>query len=57
VDVNTRIMVVIGSKLTTTHDLVVRKITTKRDLWSLLLLTTEPITTTNDHPIMVVKNF
>jgi hypothetical protein len=49
-----RNVVVVSLNLTTTHPFVVRKITTDRSIWSLLLLTTEPITTTNDHRFLVV---
>jgi hypothetical protein len=49
-----RNVVVVSLKLTTTHPFVVRKITTDKRIWSLLLLTTEPITTTNDHRFLVV---
>jgi hypothetical protein len=55
--VDTMRLVVTDSKLTTTQCAVVRKIMTIQSIWSLLLLTTEPITTTNDHRIMVVNNF
>ena len=55
--VNNKIVVVTISQLTTTLFVVVRKMTTKKSLWSLLPLTTEAITTTNDHPTVVVNDF
>jgi hypothetical protein len=55
--VNIKFVVVVSAKLTTTCHPVVRSITTNKHMWSLILLTTEPITTTNDHQIMVVNDF
>jgi hypothetical protein len=49
-----RNVVIVSSKLTTTHPLVVRKIATDTSIWLLLLLMTEPITITNDHRFVVV---
>ena len=43
--------------ITTIYCPVVEKLTTGNCTWSLILLTTEPITTMDDHIFVVVKNF
>jgi hypothetical protein len=42
---------------TTTYYPVVEKLTTGNCMWSLIVLTTEPLTTMDDHIFVVVKNF
>ena len=43
--------------ITTIYCPVVEKLMTGNCTWSLILLTTEPITTMDDHIFVVVKNF
>ena len=42
---------------TTTYYPVVEKLMTGNCVWSLIVLTTEPLTTMDDHIFVVVKNF
>jgi hypothetical protein len=42
---------------TTTYYPVVEKLTTGNYVWSLIVLTTEPLTTMDDHIFVVVRNF
>jgi len=42
---------------TTKYYSVVEKLTTGNYMWSLIVLTTEPLTTMDDHIFVVVKNF
>jgi len=51
------IVVVNAIVSTTTYYPVVEKLTTGNCLWSLIVLTTEPLTTMDDHIFVVVKNF
>jgi len=41
---------------TTKYYPVVEKLTTGNYMWSLIVLTTEPLTTMDDHIFVVVKN-
>jgi hypothetical protein len=54
--VNNVYVVVSSSKLTTTCYSVVIKLTTGSYTWSLMLLTTRPLTTMDDHIFVVVTN-
>jgi hypothetical protein len=42
---------------TTTYYPIVEKLTTGNCMWSLIVLTTEPLTTMDDHIFVVAKNF
>ena len=55
--VNNRNVVVNTLAITTKYCPVVEKLMTGNYMWSLILLTTEPITTMDDHIFVVVKNF
>ena len=50
-------MVVNAIVSTTTYYPVVEKLTTGNCVWSLIVLTTEPLTTMDDDIFVVVKNF
>ena len=50
-------MVVNTKVSTTTYCPVVEKLTTGNCTWSLIVLTTEPLTTMDDHIFVVVKNY
>ena len=50
-------MVVNAKVSTTTYYPVVEKLTTGNCMWSLIVLTTEPLTTMDDHIFVVVKNY
>ena len=51
------IVVINTSHLTTTKYSVVKQVTTGIHMWSLLQLTTELLTTMDDHIFVVVTNF
>jgi hypothetical protein len=53
----TRNVVVDDKESTTTCFPIVTTITIGKCMWSLILLTTEPSMTMNDHIFVVVKNF
>jgi len=52
-----RNVVVTNLVSTTTYCLVVEKLTTGNLMWSLIELTTELLTTMDDHTFVVVNNF
>uniref|UniRef100_A0A0A8ZTL3 Uncharacterized protein n=1 Tax=Arundo donax TaxID=35708 RepID=A0A0A8ZTL3_ARUDO len=55
--VNNMKVVVVSLSLTTTYFIVVKKLMTGSFMWSLILLTTEPLTAMDDHIFVVVSNF
>ena len=55
--VTIRIAVVTCLVSTTTYCSVVEKLTTGNIMWSLIVLTTELLTTMDDHTFVVVNNF